>query len=66
MATSRTSGPEFMALSAAPLPRPPQPIRPILMTSLPAAWAPWPMLKLLADAPCRPAPTRPSRNRVAR
>ena len=29
----------FIALSAAPAPRSPQPIRPTLMMSLPAAWA---------------------------
>ena len=39
MATRRTSLPAFMALAAAPLPRPPQPIRPTLIASLPAAWA---------------------------
>ena len=39
MATRRTSLPAFMALTAASVPRPPQPIRPILITSLPAAWA---------------------------
>jgi hypothetical protein len=38
MATKCTSLPVFMALAAAPLPRPPQPINPTLITSLPAAW----------------------------
>ena len=40
MATSRTPGSTFMALTAAPGQRLPQPIMPIRMMSLPAAWAP--------------------------
>ena len=39
MATSLAFLSAFMAFSAAPDPRPPQPIRPILITSLPAACA---------------------------
>ena len=34
-------GSAFMALTAAPGPRLPQPTRPMRITSLPAAWAPW-------------------------
>ena len=37
-ATRRMSFPAFIAFAAAPVPRPPQPIRPTLITSLPAAW----------------------------
>src|SRR5260221_3237921 len=37
MATSRTPGAPFRASEAAPVPRPPQPMRPILISSLPAA-----------------------------
>src|SRR6516162_977543 len=38
IATSLTLGSAFKAWPAAPVPRPPQPIRPMRMTSLPAAW----------------------------
>ena len=52
MATTCTSLPAFMALAAAPLPRPPQPINPTLITSLPAAWT----LRASARAPQVVAP----------
>ena len=40
MATSRQFLSAPSAFTAAPLPRPPQPIRPIFKRSSPAAWAP--------------------------
>ena len=51
MATSLVAPSVFMAWIAAPLPRPPQPIRPILIVSLPNACAPRATLRPPETAP---------------
>ena len=40
IATRRTPGAACSTLSTAPVPRPPQPMRPTLISSVPAAYAP--------------------------
>ncbi len=57
MATSRTGPDVLRASRQAPVPRLPQPTKPILMTSLPAAWAKRPT--------SRPAKTDPAATAVA-
>src|SRR5437762_1739429 len=51
MAYSLTLGSARRALSAAPLPRPPEPTRPTLRVSPPAAWTAGATLSTAAEAP---------------
>src|SRR4051812_19213611 len=50
-ATILTFSPVSTALTAAPVPRPPQPIRPILIASSPAAWTAGSTPRPVATAP---------------
>ena len=49
----------FRACSAAPLPRPPQPTKPILMVLLPAAWTSG-AVKPEATVPATASPAKPA------
>src|SRR5262249_6553596 len=64
MATSLTVLSAVSASLAAPVPRPPQPMRPILMMSLPAAWTSGALVKVTAAAAPATAPVVKKSRRV--
>src|SRR5437588_1562444 len=66
MAYSLTLGSARRALSAAPLPRPPEPTRPTLRVSPPAAWTAGATLSTAAEAPIAAEVLRKSRREELR